>query len=124
MAFTSVYGVPNDSTVIRITVQSLDFYSNIQVALHNVQGHTLIQVFQQGRDKVFKQLEVDKSGVLNIAYLPPGQYTLKAVYDNNANGKWDTGNYLKGIQPEKVDVYEDPITTQSSFTTEVDWTLK
>ncbi len=124
MAFTSVYGVHNDSTVIRITVQSLDFYSNIQVALHNVQGHTLIQVFQQGRDKVFKQLEVDKSGVLNIAYLPPGQYTLKAVYDNNANGKWDTGNYLKGIQPEKVDVYEDPITTQSSFTTEVDWTLK
>ena len=124
MAFTSVYGVHNDSTVIRVTVQSLDFYSNIQIALHNVQGHMLIQVFQQGRDKVFKQLEVDRNGVLNIAFLPPGQYTLKAVYDANANGKWDTGNYLKGIQPEKVDVYEDPVTTQSSFTTEVDWTLK
>jgi uncharacterized protein (DUF2141 family) len=32
----------------------------------------------------------------------PGTYELRILYDANGNGKWDTGNYWKKIQPEKV----------------------
>ena len=33
---------------------------------------------------------------------PPGEYALSILYDNNKNGKWDSGKYLSGTQPEKV----------------------
>ena len=32
----------------------------------------------------------------------PGNYELRILYDANKNGIWDTGNYWKHIQPEKV----------------------
>ncbi len=32
----------------------------------------------------------------------PGTYEIRILYDENGNGKWDTGNYWKKIQPEKV----------------------
>jgi hypothetical protein len=34
--------------------------------------------------------------------LAPGNYRLKLVYDDNANGRWDTGDVVKRLQPEKV----------------------
>lgn len=124
MAFTSIYGAHNDSLGFNIEVQELDYYSNIQVTLRNVKGPMLIQVLQPDSEKVIKQLPVDRNGILNIAYLEPGKYVLKAVHDTNGNGKWDTGNYLRKIQPERVQYYPEELTTQSSFTTEADWTLK
>jgi len=33
---------------------------------------------------------------------PPGEYSIRILYDNNNNGKWDPGNYSKKIQPEKA----------------------
>ena len=34
--------------------------------------------------------------------LEPGKYNLRLIKDSNMNNKWDTGNYLKKINPEKV----------------------
>jgi hypothetical protein len=35
-----------------------------------------------------------------------GRYFIRLVYDTNKNGKWDTGNVAKGMQPEKI--YNEP----------------
>jgi hypothetical protein len=32
----------------------------------------------------------------------PGDYEIRILYDRNRNGKWDTGDYWKKVQPEKV----------------------
>ena len=29
----------------------------------------------------------------------------RVIFDSNGNQKWDTGNFLKKIQPEKVSYY-------------------
>jgi hypothetical protein len=33
-----------------------------------------------------------------------GTYQVRIILDDNANGKWDTGNVLKRIQPELVEI--------------------
>jgi hypothetical protein len=33
---------------------------------------------------------------------PPGEYTVRILYDTDKNGIWTTGNYLKKLQPEVV----------------------
>lgn len=33
---------------------------------------------------------------------PPGEYTVRILYDNDKNGKWTPGNYSKKVQPEIV----------------------
>jgi hypothetical protein len=36
--------------------------------------------------------------------LPPGTFQVRIVYDDNQNGKWDSGNLLKRIQAEKISI--------------------
>ena len=36
------------------------------------------------------------------ALFPPGEYTVRILYDKDKNGKWTPGNYLRKLQPEIV----------------------
>ena len=38
----------------------------------------------------------------NFELLNSGKYIVRLIEDVNENREWDTGNYLKKIQPEKV----------------------
>jgi len=48
---------------------------------------------------------------------------LKAIYDVNGNGKWDTGNYLEHRQPERVFFYDRPVELRSNWDVEAAWEL-
>ena len=39
----------------------------------------------------------------------------------NKNGKWDTGNYLQKIQPEKVIYYDGSINIRSNWDLDLEW---
>lgn len=57
-------------------------------------------------------------------FITPGQYRLKLIADENKNGKWDTGNYFKNQQPEKIIYYENPIKMRSGWDLDIEWILK
>jgi hypothetical protein len=61
--------------------------------------------------------------MLNYEYLLPGVYRLKIIVDENQNGKWDTGNYLKHIQPEKVFYNPTKINIRANWDIETDWNI-
>ena len=56
-------------------------------------------------------------------YLPAKEYKLRAIIDTNNNEAWDTGNYLKKIQPEKVINYDQLINVRSNWEIEQQWSL-
>ena len=35
-------------------------------------------------------------------FLPPKNYVIRAILDENNNGKWDTGDFLNKKQPETI----------------------
>lgn len=47
--------------------------------------------------------------------LPPGNYRLRVIADDNKNGKWDTGQALKQVQPEEI------FTSTKIFNVLADW---
>ena len=42
------------------------------------------------------------SSTYTNALFPPGEYTVRILYDKDKNGKWTPGNYSKKLQPEVV----------------------
>ena len=50
-----------------------------------------------------------------MEYLPPGEYQIRIIKDSNGNGRWDTGNYLKKIQPEEVQYLIAPINVRANW---------
>lgn len=58
---------------------------------------------------------------LSIDSLNPGAYSLRIIYDENNNGKWDTGNLLQKIQAEAVEYYIKDIDIRADWDVIVEW---
>jgi len=43
---------------------------------------------------------------INFKFLKPQDYKIRILIDSNGNGKWDAGNFEKGIEPEKIMFYK------------------
>ena len=50
----------------------------------------------------------------------PGEYDLRILYDENKNGIWDTGNFDKKKQPEKVYSIPQKLSVRENFEKDVD----
>ena len=53
--------------------------------------------------------------MLEFNNLDPSQYVIRVIFDTNGNGIWDTGNYLKGLQPERISYYPDKIEGRANW---------
>ena len=53
----------------------------------------------------------------------PGKYFLRLFYDVNGNGRWDTGDYQNGLQPERVVYCPQQINVRANWDTEHTWDL-
>lgn len=56
-------------------------------------------------------------------FLEPGPYKLRVIADNNANKKWDTGNYLKHQQPEFIYYYPNEIELRPNWDLDIEYIL-
>ena len=89
-------------------------------------GQIIIQLItkdKEEKEEIIKEIKLTKDKNIIIEHLQPETYYLKLIYDANSNNKWDTGDYLKHVQPEKIIYYKKPIGVQSGFDTEVDWII-
>ena len=86
------------------------------------QGQLLVCLCtDKGEIKYMKTANCDESVLFD--YILPGDYYLRIIYDRNANRKWDTGDYLKGVYPERVIAYPRKQTVKSKWVVDVLWKL-
>jgi len=121
-SFTDIYGVSPDTTLVRFKTQKFDYYGKLILRLDSVSMNMIVQIFQ--KDKLLMQKSISHSGQLSFDYLNPGKYKIKYIFDRNGNNKWDTGNYLKKIQPEKVKYWWKEEDVRSGFDVEVQFSCK
>lgn len=125
-AFTDIYSAVNDTSIFEFKSQKRDHYGKI---LANVTGidssatsfQAIVQVILPSKDKenVLKESIIKNDQIVEFDYLPPKEVMLKIILDKNFNGKWDTGEYLKHLQPEEVLYYKDKIQVRSNWDIEV-----
>ena len=120
---TDIYGLTHDTISINFMSRGIDYYGRILLNLSGVDGPKIIQVIDKD-DKIVRVSRVIENGLIEIPFLGPAGFTLKVVHDDNGNGKWDTGSYLEGIQPESVSYHPGTITIRSNFDMEINWNLK
>jgi len=56
--------------------------------------------------------------------ITPGKYQLKYIADSNKDGVWNTGNWERETQAEKVINYLNEITIRSNWDLELEWDLE
>lgn len=121
-AFTPIYPIQHDTVNLRFTTRGTEYYGQILLNLEEVNGPVLIQLIS--KEKVVRQQNVSTSGTYLFPFLAPQEYRIKFIHDRNQNGEWDTGNYLRHLQPEPVEYLPGSVTVRSNWDHEVTMRLE
>ena len=105
-ALKDFYGTENDTLRLRAGTKLLSDYGNIRVSLRNAKYPIILQ-FVTTNGEVKEEKIVREQGPIDFINIDPGNYFLRAIFDTNDNGKYDSGNFLKKIQPERVSYAEE-----------------
>jgi uncharacterized protein (DUF2141 family) len=119
---TDIFGLANDTVKIDFKTKSEKDYGTLTLKLvPPADGADYIIRLVDDKDNVFFERIIRKEEKINCTFLQPKSYRIKVIRDENKNGKWDTGNYLKKKQPEKVFYYKQNITVRANWDVEAEW---
>jgi uncharacterized protein (DUF2141 family) len=140
--FTDYFGLTNDTIKIDFKTREAKYYGSLKLKVNipeiknaqsliyqekdqgvrkeQIQAKYIVQLLDE-KETVVREDAITKSEIINYEYLHPQNYKLKIVVDSNGNGKWDSGDYLKKIQPEKVIYNTEAITIRSNWDADIDW---
>ena len=83
----------------------------------------LVVCLCNNKDEIVYSKTATCDGKVVFDFIVPGEYTLKIIHDRNSNKKWDTGDYLKHIYPERVIAYPRKQNVKSKWNVDVLWKL-
>lgn len=102
-AVTDFFDIANDSLSTSVSTKSRVDYGNLSLRLANVPSYPIfIDLINEKEEIVRSKYIEEERGLYRFTYLLPNKYYVRVRVDENANGKWDTGNFLAGKKPEAV----------------------
>ena len=114
-AITDFFGQTNDTLNYRLSTKKLSEYGNLRLNLVGAVIYPLIVQLTDDKGKIKQEIYAQEEQVFEFKNVDPAKYFLRIIFDENANRKWDTGNYLQKIQPEKVVYYPGTIEMRSNW---------
>lgn len=101
-ALIDFYGNTNDTLKVKLKTKKRADYSLLDLTITNLDRYPAIVQLIDDQEKIEKSVSLDNTNTHVFEYVEPGTYFVKVIYDDNENGIWDPGDYLKQKQPEVV----------------------
>lgn len=114
-AITDFFGETNDTLTYSLSTQSFADYGNLTINVQGAVSYPIIVQLTDGDGKVKLEIYAEKEQPFEFNNLEPATYLIRVIEDRNANRKWDTGNFLKNLQPEKVRYYPEEIEIRANW---------
>lgn len=114
-ALTDFFGRENDSIRIGVKTRSSSDYGTMTLNVENIQRFPVIVQLLDDKYKVVAEDYLTSDRPMYFDEILPNKYYLRIIYDDNQNGKWDTGNFLERINPERVIYYPSKIDVRANW---------
>ncbi|MFB2119201.1 Ig-like domain-containing protein [Parapedobacter sp. 2B3] len=103
-AFAGFFSDKNKSVTKTFTMDETENFGDIllKITVPDTSHQYLVQLINEKMDVIFRSIPIATSTDIPFHQFPGGKYTIRVVYDENNNGKWDTGNVYETKQPERV----------------------
>lgn len=116
-AFEDFYSTKSDTITTDFNTKPYDDYGNLTVNLKSAKRFPLILEILTSDGKVKESVISNGERLIYFQALEPSEYTLRIIYDDNGNGKWDTGNFLEKRQAEEIQYLPKKVEVRASW----DW---
>jgi len=99
-ALQDFYENSNDTLDYKLKTPSFSDLGVLNMTIGNLKSYPVIVQLTNKKGDVYKEISHTKEegNVFLFNYIKPATYLLRVIYDENSNGKWDTGNFLKSTQ--------------------------
>ena len=121
-SFGNIYNENSDSIGINFSVRKPDSFSKLTLTISNCKVNCIIQLLDK-QEKLVSEASLKSDGKVVFPLLDAGIYRLKVIYDLNGDGKWTTGDFDKGRQPEPVSYYPGEIDLKTGWEIDQDWDI-
>ena len=115
-AFTDIYGDKNKRFVKRFQLDKAENYSllTLKVTVPDTGRSYVVELLNEQR-RLLRSDVIRKTTSLQYKNYLTGRYRVRVIYDNNNNGRWDSGNVNQKRQPENIWVDEELITLRPNW---------
>ena len=115
-AMVDFWGQTHDTLRYSVKTRPISDYGNLYLQILREDKSPFILELVDLKGKVLRRYDkINNSDFYEFKYLLPGKYLFRYIRDKNGNKKWDTGNYLKKIQPEIVYYSTDTIDLRANW---------
>lgn len=122
-AFTNIYGDYSDSTGVRFQVRTTESYGTLTLNTMGHEGSRIIQLLNREENLISRRV-MEEDGAVEFPLLDRGFIRARAIFDLDGDGKWTTGDFKTGRQPEPVSYYPGEIEILVNWTLEQEWDLE
>jgi len=91
----------------------------VRVTLNTEETHFIVQLMS--KDKAVRSMSNCTNCTFNS--LPPGDYWLRILIDQNQDGKWSYGNFLQNEEPEPVLYFPEKTTLRANWEVELEYSF-
>lgn len=120
LAFTDIYGTTSGKIKQGFKVREDKEFATLAVSLTALTDSNVVVQLLNGQDAVVKQTRA-LAGTANFYYLQPATYYLRLFVDRNGNGRWDTGDFYRGEEPETVYYFPEEIECKANWDATRTW---
>ncbi|MEE9349139.1 MAG: Ig-like domain-containing protein [Flavobacteriaceae bacterium] len=113
-ALVDFYDLKNDTIKYVFSTNKKINYGSITLNVTNVKNSIIVQLINSKKE-VLEQRFIKSDAKVSFDLLNVATYDIRVIYDDNGNGKWDTGSYFHKIQPEKVVYFKDAIEVKENW---------
>ena len=115
-ALVDFYGRTNDTLQYTLKTEDIESYGIIELSIVNPKNRKILIDVITKNYELIEQRKTSEGGLFEFKDLQPDSYLIRIIFDENNNNKWDTGNFLKKIQPEKVYYFESELKLKANWT--------
>jgi uncharacterized protein (DUF2141 family) len=115
-AFTDIFGDKNKRTIRKFALDKEQNYSQLTLTVNVPDtGKSYIVQLMNDDKVVLRSTQIHESTAIVYKNFITAKYRIKVIYDGNGNGKWDSGNVKKRIQPENIWVSKEILTLRANW---------
>ena len=115
-AIKDIRGTENDTLQFNVVSQTLEDYGNVFLdVITNNESKFILHLLDSSFNIIREFNNVNSNSTYTFDYIRPGKYTFRLIEDLNSNDIWDTGNYLKQVQPEPVYYFPSELDVRANW---------